>query len=150
MGYYVPYVMAPNNANTTEAQTPISDSAIEYVANRHDIARSDVRAVLDRIQGDIGEYELVDDFDSLHEFIGERDGVRVYLTQHATEVDELAGHASGAVGVEFPDFVGAPQVVREAFDREAKQRFADLFGGQDDAVGATGHADALIVRESND
>ena len=39
-------------------------------------------------------------------------------------------------------------VAREAFDRELKERHYPVVGGRDEAAGATGAMDALLVRDA--
>jgi cytidylate kinase len=138
--------MARNTANTTEAQTPVSDSRIQAVADTNDVSEEKVRALMAQIQTQIDEHGLVSEFDDLHEVIGDDSNVRVYLTQHSTEVDELASYAAGKTGINFPQFVSAEQVAREVYDREARERYWGMFGTEQDAVDATGAADALVVR----
>jgi S-adenosylmethionine:tRNA-ribosyltransferase-isomerase (queuine synthetase) len=138
--------MAQNTADTTEATTPISNSTISAVARKHDVAEEKVSQLMDKIQSEIEQHGLVSDFDALHDVVGDKSNVRVYLTQHATEVDELASHAAGQAGINFPQYVSAEQIAREAFDRDAKERYWQLFGSEQGAVDATGAGDALVVK----
>lgn len=136
------------NTDATTAQTPVSDATIEAVGERHSVSEGDVRALLDQIATDIHEHELRADFDEYHDLKGTKDGVRVYLCEHGLEVAELADHAADELdGREFPEHSGPSTVATMAFDYEARERYADVFGGRDEVVGATGVADALLVAD---
>lgn len=133
---------------TDDATTPVHDETIRAVADRHDVSERDVRDLLDQIAADIHEHELRADFDEYHDFRGTSRGVRVYLCDHGHAISELAGYAAEEIRAEFPADAPPSAIARMAFDRELRERHAALVGGRDEAVGATGTMDALLVRDA--
>ena len=138
--------MSRNTDAVDEAQTPVHDETIRAVAERHGVPGRDVRELLDQVAADIDEHELRSDFDEYHELRGVSQGVRVYLCQHAVEVDELASEAAEAIRPDY-NHVAPATLVTMAFDRDLRERHAKAVGGRDEAVGATSTMDALLTHD---
>jgi len=138
--------MTQNTNAVDEAQTPVHNATIRAVAERHDVPEDDVRELLDQVEGEINEHELRSDFDEYHEFRGVSQGVRVYLCQHAIEVDELASEAAEAIRPDY-DHVAPATLVTMAFDRDLHERHAGAVGGRDEAVATTSTMDALLTHD---
>jgi len=128
--------------------TPVHEQTIRAVAERHDVPERDVRELLNQIAADIHDHALRSEFDDLHDFRGTSKGVRVYLCDHGLEVDELASAAADQIRAEFPRDASAATVARMAFDYDLRERHYPVVGGRDEAVGATGAMDALLVRDA--
>ncbi len=70
------------------------------------------------------------------------------LAQHDAETREMDKHIYREMDIDIPDRHGSrANLLRDAHDRHARKFEFGAFGGKQEAVGAVGAADAIIINK---
>jgi hypothetical protein len=123
---------------------PIHGSIISDLADEYGVDRGELAEYLS-VANEMWQ-EWVDELRETHEVVADDDGKLIVLAAHSTETREMDKYALGEVDLDIPDVHGSrANLLQIAHDRQAKQYEYSVFGARQDAVDATGSADAVVV-----